>query len=740
MRVVCDIETNSLDNPTRVWCVCAIDIDTKKEYVFDLTKPEELLSLRRWADGVSCWVGHNFIAYDSVWLTRLLDIRLSKGDVIDTLVLSHLLKYRLDEGHSLEAWGDRLGIKKVGLDLDFSDPSQVRSIIDRCKQDVKINLVLYEYLMKKLDRPEFHEAIDTEMQFAWVCREMHESGFCFDIDGAKELYNEIEKEVKELDDQIKAAFPLKPKLVKEYTPRLTKHGTISRNSVPRAWTDLSDLSPGASFSLIEWVEFNPTSTKQIIERISPFWDPVDRTDGYLKAQKERDREKLKRLADVAWKINEENLSTLNDQAPEAAKLLVRRLMLGARLRTLTEWLENCQLHIQIDLQKSNEDIIESILKNINRSKKSGENVTPTTPVSMVKNIERDLRQDKPSVIETISDDTALLLSRLRVCLLSKVVSARSARKNESSSSTITITPTELEVFYAIGVTSITNGTCRIHSTFRPIGTWTHRLSSQRPNAQNIAAEKSIKYNSPELKKRATELGGRMRSLWMAAQGALLVGTDMESAHLRIFAHLINDDNFKEALLKGDKKLGTDPHSVNARLLRDIGADRDRAKTFIFTFLNGGGVGKVTQIFGTVASRAKEALSRFIESYPGLKRFKNQDAKAWAKRGYFVGPDGRFVVNDSDHHMLAGYLQNYEATMMKKANLLWRKALDARGIKYKQVNLVHDEFVTEVYTSPERAWLVGLTQAASIRLVGKRYGMRCPMGGDWKVGKTWLEVH
>lgn len=627
MRVCCDIETDGLDNPSRIWCVVAVDIDTEKWYEFNFTVEEDVKAFSAWVNGVKHWIGHNFISYDSVWLSRLAGVSIKPGSITDTLVLSHLLKYKLDDGHSLEAWGDRLKIAKVGLDIDFTSPSQIKDIVARCKRDVEINLKLYKYLMSKLDRTEFHEAIQTEMEFAWVCREMHENGFAFDIDGAKELYNEIDQEVKELDSQILAAFPPKAKLIREYTPKLTKHGTISRTSVPRDWVDLTQLSPGSSFSLVEWVEFNPTSTKQIIERLAPFWDPVDRTDGYLRAQKARDKEKLERLKDTAWKVNETNLATLGDGSPEAARLLVRRLMLGARLRTLTEWMA-----------------------------------------------------------------------------------------------------------------SYNPNTGRVHGRFNGIGTWTHRMAHKEPNLGNVAAEKSIKYNSPELKKRATELGGRMRSLWIASPGALLVGTDMESAHLRIFAHLINDETFKQSLLTGDKKLGTDPHSTNKRALGDICPDRDRSKTFIFTFLNGGGSGKAASIFGCSLARAKEAIENFIQAYPGLKRFKERDAKAWAKRGYFIGPDGRFVVCDSDHHMLAGYLQNFEATLMKKANLIWRRKADELGIKYKQVNLVHDEYVTEVYGTEEEAKRLGDLQRDAIRTVGELYGLRCPMDGETKVGKTWLEVH
>jgi DNA polymerase-1 len=78
--------------------------------------------------------------------------------------------------------------------------------------------------------------------------------------------------------------------------------------------------------------------------------------------------------------------------------------------------------------------------------------------------------------------------------------------------------------------------------------------------------------------------------------------------------------------------------------------------------------------------------------------------------------------------------------MKYANVLWRKELNERGIRYKQINWVHDEWVTEVPGSKEIAETVGLIQSEAIRMVGEIFGLRCPMGGEYKVGKTWLDVH
>jgi DNA polymerase-1 len=257
---------------------------------------------------------------------------------------------------------------------------------------------------------------------------------------------------------------------------------------------------------------------------------------------------------------------------------------------------------------------------------------------------------------------------------------------------------------------------------------------------NVSAEKSIKYKSPELKTLATELGGTMRKLWIAEDDAWLVGTDMEGAHLRILGHLMEDQDYIKSLLEGDKKLGTDVHSRNKRALGDVCSDRDLAKTFIFTFLNGGGVGKVCEIFGCERSQGAKSLNQFIESYPGLRRLREVLFPAWAKRKFFQGPDGRLVFCDSEHHMMATVLQNYEAVLMKHANILWRKELNARGIRYKQVNFVHDEFQTEVYESRAVAEDVGRIQSDAIRIVGERFGIKCPLGGEYKVGRDWLETH
>jgi DNA polymerase-1 len=270
-------------------------------------------------------------------------------------------------------------------------------------------------------------------------------------------------------------------------------------------------------------------------------------------------------------------------------------------------------------------------------------------------------------------------------------------------------------------------TGRIHGTFDSIGTWPGRMAHRRPNLGNVSAAKSIKYKGQYLKNLAIDLGTRMRRFWTCDDDAWLVGTDMEAAHVRLFAHYIDDKEFTQAVVSGDKRNGTDVHSTGARIFSHLGCDRDNHKTFIFSFFNGAGKSKVAEIFGCSNDEAGRALELYQERYPGLRKLKR-------------GLDGRRIMCNDEHLMFAGMLQAGEAVVMKMANLLWRKELSENAISYRQVNLVHDEYITEVRGPKEVAERVGSIQARSLHRTGEALSLRCPLAGEYKIGKDWLSVH
>jgi DNA polymerase-1 len=280
-------------------------------------------------------------------------------------------------------------------------------------------------------------------------------------------------------------------------------------------------------------------------------------------------------------------------------------------------------------------------------------------------------------------------------------------------------------------------TGNVHGQFHSIGTWTHRMAHREPNLGNVAAEKSIKYHTKRLRELATDLGGKCRSLWRVSDGHYLVGCDAESIQLRVFAHYINDPAFTKALLSGKKEDGTDPHSLNARILR---CSRDSAKTFIYAFLLGAGAAKLGEILGVGRGEGEKRKADFIRAYPGLERLRAERIPQDAARGYFEGFDGRLVACNSEHLMLAGYLQNGEACIMKHSVVHALQEIKRVGIKARICNIVHDEALYIVDGTEEEARATGKIQAEAIKLVGEKFNLRCPMSGDSRVGRTWLDVH
>jgi DNA polymerase I-like protein with 3'-5' exonuclease and polymerase domains len=273
------------------------------------------------------------------------------------------------------------------------------------------------------------------------------------------------------------------------------------------------------------------------------------------------------------------------------------------------------------------------------------------------------------------------------------------------------------------------------------------MSHSDPNLANVPTEKP--QDTDEIK----DLNNTLRSLFCVPKGRLLVGVDADSIQLRILAHYIQDPKFIEALTRGDKAKATDVHSLNAVALGSPCKGRRDAKTFIYAWLLGAGIQRVSEILGCSYEEAKEARENFINYYPGLKHLRKVIIPRDAQKGYFKGLDGRHVIcygsneDQRNHYMLGGYLQNGESTVMKKANLLWRERLTREKVPFWQVNFVHDEWQTETTDDFDTAQYIAEVQADSIRIVGERFNLKCPLAGSTlsahetlAIGRNWRDTH
>lgn len=644
MKVVIDIEASSLKNPTHVWLIVCRELDTNELFIFRNPSHDEEAKKAFLDLGVNfdLLIGHNILEYDLPILKALLGFEHPVERTIDTLVCSRLIDYSRKTGHSIKSFGQEFGLEKV----DFHDWTKwSQEMEDYCVRDVDICAKVYRKYLKYLSKEEHKASILMEHKFQLIVNDLSNNGFKFNSSKAKVLLRDVEAQLAVLDQEIRKAFPPKLKLVREITPKVTKHGTLSRSDF--RWLadhdgtiDLSDYN-GGPFCRCSWVEFNPSSHKQIIDVLHDAgWNPVDRTvthiefDREIKRRKSLDNaEKSDKLAKYGWKINETNLETLPATAPAPARSLAKRILYESRRRTLTEWLG------------------------------------------------------------LVHEDD------------------------------------------------------RVHGKFLGIGTWTHRMATQKPNMQNIPNEfdtnGDVKF-----------LGKELRSLWRAPRNRLLVGVDAEGIQLRILAHYIDDAEFTNALVTGVKAKKTDPHSLNQRILGDVCRSRQVAKRFVYALLLGAGLNKLAEILECDEAHAQEALDRLMERYTGWQELKKEVIPTDAKRGWFVGLDGRKVAIPGDttgsrrHLCMSGYLQNGESVCMKYATLQFYEDLKNEKIPFKLVNMVHDEWQTETKNNMAEALRVAEIQSGALRKVGEALGLRCPLAGsfynedhhDYTIGTTWYQTH
>lgn len=151
MRIfLTDIETNGFYHEVSVFhCAWIIDLTTGKRKGFRPHELKEYLATLAKADVV---VYHNGIDYDLPVLAKLAGVDF-QVNVFDTLVLSRLLDPDIRGGHSLKAWGIRLGVFKgeFGNKDDVEETWEVftEDMFEYCEQDVVVLLALYKHLCEK---------------------------------------------------------------------------------------------------------------------------------------------------------------------------------------------------------------------------------------------------------------------------------------------------------------------------------------------------------------------------------------------------------------------------------------------------------------------------------------------------------------------------------------------------------------------------------------------------------------
>ena len=202
--ITLDIETTmAMDH---IWC-CGLHITGEKR-ISVLRNPMQVmdkcsrdLSVRN-----QVFVGHNIVNFDAPKLKELWDLVIPDNKLRDTLLMSRLWNPRLSGGHSLGAWGERLGYSKI--DFTDYDGGISEEMITYCKRDVSLTVKLEEYLTTALSKDGFsEESIQLEHDVAVITSEQESNGFKLDIDRANELLTDLMERMNALEREVQEVFP-----------------------------------------------------------------------------------------------------------------------------------------------------------------------------------------------------------------------------------------------------------------------------------------------------------------------------------------------------------------------------------------------------------------------------------------------------------------------------------------------------------------------------------------------------
>jgi len=278
-------------------------------------------------------------------------------------------------------------------------------------------------------------------------------------------------------------------------------------------------------------------------------------------------------------------------------------------------------------------------------------------------------------------------------------------------------------------------TGKIHTTFNQALTATGRLSSSKPNLQNIPIR--------------TERGKEIRKAFVPSRpDGVIVSADYSQIELRIMAHLSCDTHLIQAFRNGQ-----DVHAITAAKIFGISLDevtqdqRRIAKTANFGIMYGISAFGLSQRLKIGRAEAKKIIEDYFANFPAISSYINDTIAAARETGYVETLFGRrrylpdinsknaTVRSLAERNAINAPIQGTSADIIKLAMINVTKRMETEGFKSRMVLQIHDELVFDA-AAEEVERLEAIVREEMENVIR----LSIPLTVECNHGNNWLEAH
>ena len=282
---------------------------------------------------------------------------------------------------------------------------------------------------------------------------------------------------------------------------------------------------------------------------------------------------------------------------------------------------------------------------------------------------------------------------------------------------------------------VSQKTGKIHTTFNQALTATGRLSSSKPNLQNIPVR--------------TERGKEIRKAFVPSRpDGIIMSADYSQIELRIMAHLSQDRHLTDAFLHNQ-----DVHAMTASRIfgidiHDVTPDQRRiAKTANFGIMYGISSFGLAQRLGIPRLQAKKIIDDYFANFPSISTYIKETIASARELGYVKTLFGRrrylpditsgnaTVRSLAERNAINAPIQGTSADIIKKAMIGVDRRITEAGLGSRMVLQIHDELVFDALEEEK-----DVLKKIVVNEMENVIRLSIPLTVECNYGKNWLEAH